>query len=243
MLFLSIMRVDYVVQRVEQTGSYNLSLHDSSSSPSTGDDVFADLYMTISPRRDWCLNGCDFDIYLLAMDTQRMYVRAGAQARLPSYSRLACTDPFMYLMHRMMTRTFTLIDGGRTLLNNQRAMSRAHQLVKEGWIMDDAVLGWNGWLFTTFRDLHVNRRVPKAALNDTCPLCLEAFAPDDVIVNLCCGHTFHYTCSPSPAQSEEGRGLKAWLNGVQQNVSHSEDPLMTDSPSGHNTCPYCRAII
>jgi hypothetical protein len=64
-----------------------------------------------------------------------------------------------------------------------------------------------------------NYDVPTA--NDVCPLCHEAFASNDIVLNLACNHNFHACCSTGGASSV---GICDWLG---TNV----------------TCPYCRAVV
>lgn len=221
MLFLSVLRVDYSVQR-QDDGSYSLFASGFGLLPLT-------LHITIMSRREWGLTAADFDIDMLAMDALRVYVRNGATLRL-----CHAQDVFDYLMTRLRRGRFCLTDAGRTLLHNQRAMKRAYALVHAGWVMDDVVLGCKrGWALT---------RLPEATAacmteeERMCALCHECFKPDEIVSKLSCGHVFHYVCgtTSAPCGAETGNcesvkthsGLFTWLEH-----------------SCANTCPYCRAVI
>ena len=254
-LFLSILRVDYVVERVDATGSYRISSQPSASASASSAESrrCVNLHLCLSSRRDWCLSASDFDVDMLAMDTHRLYVRSGAPSRLPQANAWAASDPFSYLLSRLRARRFSLVDAGRTLLINQRAMRRAHVLLKNGWIMDDAMLGDRGWLMSAYSRVGEHRKYvpPGEQQHDTCALCLDAFKDDDLVVHLCCGHTFHYTCPGGSVDAEQhDRGLSAWLHAgapatlvAGAESSDASDAGGGGGGGGHNTCPYCRAII
>jgi Ring finger domain len=184
LLFLAVLRVDYTVQRLEH-GSYALLLPDGSALPT-------ELHITVMARREWGLSSSDFDIDMLAMDAYRVYVRPAAQAHLVNIS-----DAFSHLMDRLRTKRFCLVEASRTLTQNQRAMRRAYLMVCSGWSMDDRVLGKGAWTFCKYGELQQKRAAVPCS---TCPLCREELGAADIVVQLGCGHLFHYAC-PMPIAS------------------------------------------
>lgn len=237
LLFLAVVRIDYVVQRLD-SGGYAMQLLDGAPLP-------FELQITVMSRREWGLVGSDFDIDMLAMDAYRVYVRPSASARLPHVP-----DAFAFLMSRLRERRFCLSDSGRTLVQNQRAMRRAYAMVLAGWRMDSRVLGDNGWVMGPVSA----EAVADGSLN--CCLCREDIAGGDVVVRLGCGHVFHYACPSGPSTSSDSSTSSTSSLHVFAGEDASKPPIgaaekpksalglgcWLDTPNG-NTCPYCRSLV
>ena len=196
-LFLAVLRIDYMVHQNEsQTCSCYVVRPKHPQQPQQQQFGVIELHIVVMNRRDWYLSFAELDVDMIANDMHRLYVRTGAPARLANLPEAVC-DPLTYIIGRLQHKQFALLDSGRTIGNNLRIMDRAYRLVQEeGWTMDDTIIGCRGWLVCRFFEVHTHRPWVRAN-GDTCSLCLEIFKDEDIVVNLCCGHTFHYLCPPS----------------------------------------------
>ena len=249
--FIAVLRIDYDICRLDN-GSYLIRCpmenlpSPASGSSSEASSVRIEMQVTAMPWREWCLTAADFDIDMLAMDSSRIYARPVAHTRLQA----RVPDAFVYLMQRLQSRRFCLTDAGRTLLQNRRALRRARSMLAAGWEMDDFVLGANSWILAQHRRLAAARSVPLASFDAPCPLCYEAFKPDDVVVHLSCGHCVHHACTADDAGSEDVDKLPriSRNHGSVKETCADNRPqecglaAWIETPNG-NTCPYCRAVI
>jgi hypothetical protein len=189
------------------------------------------LRVIAARRATWRLSGNALDLDLVAVDGDNMYVRYHTPALRVLSDRLS------YLVTRIRHRRFCLLDATPANLEHGRQMRRAAKLVNVGgWHMDDMLGGRATWVVALWGVLTRNPDCVRLAASlsaaqatsdsnacqhSDCPLCHEAFAPSDVVVNLSCNHNFHVNC---PTSSGTQNGLSTWLDE-------------------HDTCPCCRAKV
>jgi hypothetical protein len=172
------------------------------------------LHIYALSRRAWRPCKTAFDIDLLAVDTDHVYLR-----HIPLVMR-GVNDRIAILISRVRQRKFALLESGAG------AMRRAIQMVASGgWYMDDTIRGPAGWVVGRWENMLRNPSTIRRSVvvrdplskYDVCALCQEAFAYDDVVVNLACNHNFHGNCTSSS-------GLCNWLDR-------------------NDTCPCCRKNV
>lgn len=190
------------------------------------------LHLRVRPilRKPWRTDGVvAFDIDALAVDANSMFLRAPLTA-------FRCIDDRMsFIVERVRTGCFCLM---ASLPSPGAVMRQALSMVTNGAVMDDAIHGRTAWVAARWETLVRNpgsvRRIrapspscfaftssslPLPAKHDTCPLCHESFALDDLVINLGCNHNFHGSCS-----TNSNGGICTWMDA-------------------HNTCPCCRVAI
>lgn len=234
-------------------------------------------------RLYWRNRGCDFDVDTLAMDANSMYLlRDAAQISIVS-------DKLVHVIDRICSRRFCLLPNGvhaEGALFNQ--VARAYDMVRSmGWTMDDREMGRGTWIVASWgelvrtRDAWMKDEGPivtckgggdvHMSCNDFCTLCHESFAPDDVVVNLSCRHTFHCCCSVgvgrdddnattasatasatrTPLSSASQRQQSTDTSPVRMNASATSCisnatatlGLLSWFALGQRTCPLCRATL
>jgi hypothetical protein len=233
-----VMRLDYAVtpectdQEPGQPWSGCLRVH----LPGSGSGPLR-LRVLAAPRCALRSFDAHFDIDMLSVDGDRMYLR------FSSPTMRMISDRLSFVVSRVRSRRFCLLDGPSTSADQGRQLRRAGELVaSRAWHMDDMLGGRTRWVAATWAALlqsprsvrlgeQPNRPHHKDAAADAgddashpcrhteCALCHESFAQADVVVNLSCNHNFHVFC-PCGA----GGGLCVWLDS-------------------HSTCPICRASV
>lgn len=165
----------------------------------------------------------DFDVNQLVKNNNGTYVRP-----LVSLGLLHAMCRFDTIVERCVARKFALISlPSNVFLDILTLLIRANDMVHRGWIMDDMYLGRRSWIINKWsvicddtegvRTKYSESAIAALKCQSECSLCQEAFGPDDVVINTCCNHNFHWTCS------QENSGLLYWYRLKQSFL-----------------CPYCR---
>ena len=159
-----------------------------------------------------------FDVDALSASHDRVMVR-------PLGALRNIFDRFEFVITRIRSRTFCNLD---TTPDIASCVRRAVDMVqRDGWLMDDALLGRRTWV--VFRWSNAQRvpsvvRVcddpsnPSIVKHDVCAICQQNISPDHIVVNLACNHNFHWQCPQS-----NGDGLCKWFDKT-------------------DTCPCCRSV-
>jgi hypothetical protein len=191
-----------------------------------------ELNLCIMNQRMWKIEKPPiFDVDTLAQDSHSVYVRVG------SHQMPHVTNRVTHVMNRIRSKTFCLFDVQPSwnlipvqwALHTRQALKEAYKKVREGWIMDDAMLGSKAWVMNRWDVMRMaynrvrtsgNGLLDLMQLHNTCSLCHEAFQESDIVIQLGCKHLFHYHCDAA----HQAGGIHAWY--VDQ---------------GKNSCPMCRA--
>lgn len=164
----------------------------------------------------------DFDVEGLTMNNSSRWVRCS----VPGLK--LCDDKVSWLENRILNRKFCLLE--KCVFKPSSTISelveKSIAMIRNGWIMDDMMLPDTSWLVCCWLDLVKTTSFIRTGSNngddwiknDMCNICQTKFKPNDIIINLSCGHNFHWECEPG--------GLKQWINGQSK-----------------KTCPNCRKTI
>lgn len=176
------------------------------------------LKVVVAHKRQWRKWDHAFDIDALAVDCNSIYVRHTPFLRFVQ-------DRMSYAVTRIREKRFCKLDVAEDAAPPPppyASIARAVDMVRErGWHMDDLACGRSSWVVATWERMlnaPLSVRVfadhsssgcssPTLTQHDTCPLCQEAFAVEDVVVNLACNHNFHGCCLPKGSHN----GLCSWL--------------------------------
>lgn len=111
-----------------------------------------------------------------------------------------------------------------------KALNKCHDLVRDGWVMDDAYIGkssaiintWKSFTTQGIRTAYTPQEKEVMVSQDQCSLCQETFQADDIVLNTCCNHNFHWVCQ-SDDRATRMSGISSWFH------------LKRDF-----ACPFCR---
>lgn len=183
------------------------------------------LDVTICSHQRWVRKPCDFDVNLLAENGYSQYVRGGGRVKLPA------ADAYSYVRGRVRDRRFAALQPASSAGAAVALVDRACSMVRQGWVMDDEVVGPRAWVVAKHGDLACNAEQRFAmtcagaralvANQSECAFCAESFAPHDVVIVTACKHVFHWQCGGKGAL-----GLRQWV-GQHEQLS----------------CPKCRARV
>jgi hypothetical protein len=111
-----------------------------------------------------------------------------------------------------------------------KTLNKCHDLVRAGWVMDDAYIGkssavintWKSFSTQSVRNALTPQEKESMVSQDQCSLCHDAFQDDDIVLNTCCNHNFHWVCH-SDDRATRMSGISSWFH------------LKRDF-----ACPFCR---
>ena len=111
-----------------------------------------------------------------------------------------------------------------------KVLNKCHDLVQDGWVMDDAYIGkssavintWKSFTTQTVRNAFTPQEKESLISQDQCSLCQDTFQDDDIVLNTCCNHNFHWVCH-SDDRATRMSGISSWFH------------LKRDF-----ACPFCR---
>lgn len=211
----------------------SLNNHDNRDSNESQDSVDSSMIILdicLLSRMDWLHLPCDFDVNLLAEDSTSLFLRVNHNALS------VFVDKLNHVTKRISAKTFATLDAYMyksldTFINH---IDRAEVLVKNGWLMDDSILGDRSWLLGMWLSLQVrgdscrksySKRKLSLLMNcNECSLCHEKFNPCDIVINTKCNHNFHWSLT-----KQQGitvcRGLREWVK------------------RGNSSCPLCRINV
>lgn len=164
---------------------------------------------------DFRCTPCNFDCNLLAENGNGLFIwRCYPALR-------TIVDKFSFILERINQRKFCLLHRGPCDTNHKVAdvVNYAYNMTKNGWNMDDVIIGRLSWLICKWQDMPPVRTCCKE-----CAICQEEFQSGDVVLNTLCNHNFHWFCRNNT--SDKTIGLFNWVNCEQQ-----------------VTCPSCRSIM
>jgi hypothetical protein len=204
-------------------------------------DLFkpVELLITVKQKSRWLSNLLGMDIELLALDSYNLYLRPPHPSVDSHSQRFRLED----LLDRIRKKRFCLYKNessnsrqGTPAVNfRKKVFQKCYCLVKDGWTMDDSMLGDLSYIINTWGTLTSQHnsvrersnfpeiRRDRMLQNNRCSVCHDVFNDDDIVVNLACNHTFHYKCQPD---ANQGTGIFAWI------VKSEKD-----------SCPLCRDLI
>lgn len=199
--------------------------------PAIGAAIKLDLFCCAFIK--WHAYPCDFDVNLLAENNDSLFIRPNTCNSLKGLpSRLNV------IMQRCKQRRFAIVAlPSQTTQDILILLIRSKSLVLRGWVMDDVYLGAMSFVMNKWRNLIRDpdtKRVtytPSQHLSmksqSECSICHESFNDDDVVLNTCCNHTFHWECHgrtvPENATAEQKGGIYNWF-----------------ATKGCFQCPICR---
>lgn len=168
----------------------------------------------------WMHYPTDFDVNLLVENSNSIHVRPNL-----SHSLLYITNRVNVLLERCKNKRFALVDrprhGFHDVLVN---ISRAENLVRRGWQMDDSYIFNLSYILSEWKFLRDFTATVRTGYSEElrttlreqnqCSICHEHFKDSDVIFNSCCNHNFHFHCTPdSPTQKG---GIYHWFVQKQE---------------------------
>jgi hypothetical protein len=172
-------------------------------------------------------------------------------------------------------QTFTN-DKRTTKQNYQILVERAISLVQRGFKMDDVFfplydcvksknsrnLECRSFIVSYFKDLLFGRSFSTVIVDSNCPLCLEKYLDNDIVINVSCLHTFHWKCPESNSNfssttsttstSSSSSSTSSTLISIDLNhtLSNSNSNSKKKDSKGlvtwlqvHKNCPICRKTI
>jgi hypothetical protein len=197
------------------------------------------LSYTIAPKRNpnqpfkldvlcaseakWAQYPCDFDVNMLVESNESIYIRQHIFSALWSIP-----NKINHILQRCRTKHFALISFPHDNFEDIWIfLLRAKDLVERGWTMDDTYLGSGSWIFGKWGKIQNSAQILRSHANENhinamlsqnmCSICHEKFSDDDLVINTCCNHNFHWECnntSPSHTQNpntNEATGLGHWF--------------------------------
>jgi hypothetical protein len=171
------------------------------------------------PKSRFHLQRCDFDVNLLSENSTSMYIY---KYDIPGTIHIC--DKIGYVKERICKHVFCLLNKTSMVLENPLSVNKlvesAHKMISNGWIMDDHLLSDDSWILSTWVNLMLQKSRKRRILQNgcECSLCQEDFEDNDIVLNTCCNHTFHWKC-----RNNQG-GIKKWVE-EHENIS----------------CPICRS--
>lgn len=199
--FMNVLTLKYQVQeKSESTNSY-MKWYDVDG-----------MHLSVMPmkRFDFRAMPCTFECNMLAMNATSLYVWKS----FPGIRHII--DKLYWVSKRILNKEFCLTHKCYTGSSPWCAVEEAVGMVAQGWAMDAALLGEESWLVNRWGAMPNDRRMKCTE----CAICQEQYKADDIVVNTCCNHNFHWVCK------NERLGLKKWVAGEKQ-----------------DTCPACRALM
>jgi len=182
------------------------------------------LVITAVPNKLWIESACDFDVHMLAYNRASLYVRYPPHCE--SAFKQHPQGALAYLITRIQSRTFCLLPCCHS--TSAEVISKAADLVRMGWVMDDALMPGNApWKVMLLSAADVSAT--------ECAICNDDLKVGDVVITLKCSHTFHIDCANTKlslnhlehmTNRQHKSGIYAWL------CTHQK-----------STCPMCRAQI
>ncbi len=215
--------------------SYSLSPKDVRDSNPLKMDVLA------CTSAKWQLYPCDFDVNQLAKNSNSMFVRPFSSSCL-----LFCNNRYDAVVGRCNKKRFALLAlPANIFADTITLLVRSKDLVGRGWVMDDHYLGNKSWVFSTWSSLCENASNIRKKRSDSalasltsqhdCCLCHEKFQNDDVVINTCCNHNFHWVCN----NTNEASGLLNWFK-IKQSFACPmcrQNSVVCLLPYGHTNFP------
>ena len=179
------------------------------------------------PVKKWQSQTHPFDIMLLAQNSFSMFI-------MSFYSSMNhIVNMLDFIKERIVEKRFCLIDKTFELSG---AILHALDLIKNKWVMDDAILKDHSWIICKFENIvdkdfytkhlrpnsHSIVKLDSTSVDTlTCPICMETIKPHNIVIQLSCGHVYHVFCNHVTKQS----GFYSWI------------------ASNHDTCPMCRRKV
>ena len=161
---------------------------------------------------DFRATSCMFDCNILALNSDSMYV----WKVVPCMRHMV--DKISWILDRIRSKRFCLMTKSFMEDSTCKIIETAVSLVGDGWIMDNEILGAKeGWVVNHWRNMPLERKQKCTE----CAICHEEIAADDIAINTCCNHNFHWNC-----KSAASLGLKQWVH-----------------IGGRTSCPTCRTNI
>ena len=182
-------------------------------------------------KNGWYRMTCDFDVNVISQTKSSLYLRS----LLHTDSNISITN----VIHRIVHQRFCLWSTDSIQDSGDMLLSKAQFMIRDGWCMDDMMLGRQSWIAGKWSMFIENDEYNNMRLQDRncdrelcqsqneCVICKEVFVCDDVVVNLACNHNFHCVC------------LEKWVKHIQQHDQHDD----IDEDVCKVTCPMCRAKI
>jgi hypothetical protein len=169
----------------------------------------------------WHIYPCDFDVNLLAANNDSLFVRPNTCNTLKQLP-----DRLNVILDRCKQRHFALVAlPSQSTQDILTLILRSKSLVGRGWIMDDKYLGEMSFIMNKWSNLACSPETKRtthsasqksAMVSQTdCAICHEAFGEDDIVMNTCCNHNFHWECHsrsvPANAPAEQAGGIYNWF--------------------------------
>lgn len=185
-------------------------------------DVSSSFKMDVLCTTDekWHHYPCDFDVNMLVENNEALYIRPHVYSALWSVP-----NKIDHVMNRCKTRTFGMIAFPQDTFDDIWVLLlRSKDLVERGWTMDDYYLATGSWVFSQWKNIrhHPTKMRPNAngtniesMKNQTvCSICHETFKDDDIVMNTCCNHNFHWECHQRH-QGDNTTGIGQWFKVKQ----------------------------
>lgn len=170
-----------------------------------------DLRVLPMKRFDFRAIPCDFDCNMLAINNESMYV----WKVYPEYR--SKVDKLMWLCDRIHNRTFCLAHKNYNSITPPGSIvQNAYKLVQQGWMMDSNILKNTSWVVNKWKVFPIEAKMKCTE----CSICQDEFVAEDIVVNTCCNHNFHWVCR------NDSLGLRHWAVTEKQ-----------------ITCPTCRSFM
>lgn len=203
--------------------------------PRDGGDEAEEVDMNVtwcSPLR-WSTVSPEFiDVNLLVSNGTAIFVRPDA-----ALSFTSMTNKIDRILSRVRANRFAMYRLPVFPASNVlKTLGKCHDLVKNGWVMDDAYVKKNTAVINTWQTFKDSIDEVRAAFNeherealvsqDQCSLCHETFQDGDMVLNTCCNHNFHWVCNG------DDRDRATRMSGVSSWFQMKRD----------FACPFCRQV-
>jgi hypothetical protein len=178
-----------------------------------------------SPSR-WNEIPINFDVDMLVTNANAVFIRPNLFLNFNLYP-----NKIELIKNRIVNRRFAIVSVPAFPSKHiMRMMHQANDMVLEGWVMDDIFCKKSTWVTNRWdmfdnspqciRTSYTENEIRTMQNQDQCSLCHEKFQSDNIVVNTCCNHNFHWKCC---GDENSTCGLFTWFQ--------IQDKFM---------CPYCR---
>jgi hypothetical protein len=222
--FCNVLSITHDIHSVVRNTSHNILTVKPVQTRDDTSNFWWVIVLMLETNMTFALRHVDFDVNSLVQTCMSTFVRP-----VVTLYGIPYFDKFDLVSNRIKEKRFAILFQPSTFQETATNMIEAVDMVKDGWKMDDIYARKSSWIINTWKSMvdledvvrcfsSSEERI-KTIEHNVCSLCHENFKDDDVVVNTCCNHNFHWKCDPMKLE-----GILYWFQ-LKQDF----------------TCPFCRS--